>query len=127
MTTPASARVAAGCSPAACPSIALLRKTLSSGKEAEDGFREWRRHPYTVAFVNALAELVDTPPAMTGGTVTEQILVQYGVTSGLALALKLLTQPNRVYPEVFRGDMNVPDAEDFGAYTDSQDSTIDQL
>lgn len=111
------------------PAIALLRKTLSSGKDAEDGFREWRRHPYTRAFVNALAELADTPPHVLrgeGGDVNH-VLVQYGMTAGLAMAYKLFTQPNRLFPEVFRGDAGItaPDIDD--AYVDTQDEVIDQM
>lgn len=127
--SPEKDRIKAGSSTDSNPAIALLRKTLASGGDAEAGFREWRRNPFTRAFVNALAEFVDSPPPATQIVGPDGVLVQYGVTAGLALALKLLTQPNRVFPEVFRGDVSLdefPSALD-DAYVDSQDSVIDRM
>ena len=87
------------------PAISFLRKVLSSGKEAEDGFLKWRSERFTKAFLNALAELADSPhPSLDVYKGTDHALIQFGMTTGLNLAYKLLSQPNRVFPEVFRGD-----------------------
>lgn len=127
--TPEKERISDRSIPGYNPGVDLLRKTLSSGKDAEDGYRRWRSDPYTKAFLGALAELADTPPFVVPETCTpEKIMVQYGMTAGLSLAFKLLAQPNRVFPEVFRGDLGHPSYDgELGAYTDSQDSVLDQM
>jgi hypothetical protein len=127
--TPEKARVRARSNASFNPAIAALRKTLSSGKDAEVGYREWRRNPYTRGFVRALAELADTPPpSFEEGADANHVLVQYGMTSGLSLALKLLTQPSRVFPEAFSGDIDYDayaDGDIYGeGYVDSQDDVI---
>ena len=129
--TPETERVGARSDPRFNPAIASLRKALSSGKEAEDGFLKWRSEKFTRAFLDALAELADSPhPNLDVYLGSDQALVQYGMTAGLNLAYRLLTQPNRVFPEVFRGD--APGPVDYlldQAYSDNDtpDSVIERM
>lgn len=130
--TPEKARVRARSNPAFNPALAALHKLLSSGKDAEVGYREWRRNPFTKGFVRALAELEDTPPpAFAESTESNHVLVQYGMTAGLSLALKLLTQPARVFPDAFSGDLDYDayaEGDIFGdGYVDTQDQVIAEM
>lgn len=127
--TPEQERVALRIDPASNPGLSTLRAELSSGKESEDRYLEWRRHPYTRMFLRALVELADSPPpfAQESGE-TNRILLQYGMTSGLNLAVKLLSQPHRVYPEIFT--VKKGKAQDDGldqSFTDTLDDVLDGM
>lgn len=110
----------------AYPAISSLRKMLASGKEAEDAYVLWRKNPLTVAFLAALAEYSDTNPVDVRDQNTA--LVRYGMTCGLDLAYRLMTQPARMFPEVFGGKSAMPvDTVLDQAYVDTPDSVIDQM
>lgn len=108
------------------PAIAKLREVLSSGKDAETGYLQWRKSPYTQAFLAAVAELSDLNPIDTDSA--EKSLVQYGMTAGIDLVYRLMTQPRRLFPEAFggKGPMLVDPVLD-QAYTDTPDSVLDQM
>lgn len=128
--TPEQARVVNRSDATANPAVARLRTVLSSGKDAEEGFRNWRSDGYTRLFASALQELADSPP-FTGKAESDinQILIQTGMTMGLSMALKLITQPKRLFPEIFGGSAPGPaSASDLTAsYTDDLDSVIDYM
>ena len=108
------------------PAIAKLRKALSSGKDAEMGYLKWRRDPFTQAFLAAIAEFSDLNPVDFGSP--DKSLVQYGMTCGIDLAYRLMTQPQRVFPEVFGGAAPaLVDSVLDQAYTDTPDSVLDNM
>lgn len=110
----------------AFPAISSLRKALSSGKDAETGYLEWRRNPFTSAFLAAIAEYADSNPVEVGSG--EKALVQYGMTCGLDLAYRVMTQPARVFPEAFGGKRpGLFDGVLEQAYTDTPDSVLDSM
>ena len=130
MPTPEHSRVSARANPAFNPAIAALRSYLSSGKDAEDAFRQWLALPMTRLVVAAIEELADSPPPFQGeGSDTNGVLLQYGMTAGLNLARKLASQPNRVFPEIFAGDRRSADPQDEldRSYEDTSDSVIDSM
>lgn len=104
------------------PAVASLRAYLTTGVAAEDAFFKWRADPMTQMVTRALEELADNPPIDKGIDVAQQ----YGFTSGLQLAIKLMTQPKRVFPEVFQ-DPRQPAGELDRAYTVNADSAIDGM
>lgn len=108
------------------PAIAKLREVLSSGKDAETGYLQWRKNPYTQAFLAAVAEFSDLSPVDSDSP--EKSLVQYGMTCGIDLVYRLMTQPRRVFPEAFggRAPMLVDPVLD-QAYTDTPDSVLDNM
>lgn len=63
-------------------------------------FKEWSELPVTRLVRGALQSLVLSGPT---SVASSDAAVQYGVTSGLTLALQLLTDPSIVYPELFTG------------------------
>lgn len=124
-------RVAERSLPANNPAIANLRSVLSSGKkDVEDGFIRWRRDGFTRMFTEALQEMADTAPA-TGRELSDvnQFLFQAGMSAGLSMALKLITQPKRLFPEIFggssAGDAHVTELT--SAYVDTPDDVIDNM
>lgn len=123
--TPEQVRVQSHADASAYPATAELRALLSSGAAAEDDFWKWLALPYTQRMVRALEELADNPVPLSCDT-KETLLVQYGITTGLQLAVKLLSNPRRVFPEVFRDPATPPDAE-LGSYVDNADSVIDAM
>lgn len=120
--TPEQIRVAYHSEASVDPAVSGLRAFLTSGKAAEDAFYGWLALPVTQLVVRALEGLADNPPV----TRQQDVLTQYGLTSGLQLAVKLMTQPKRLYPEVFQ------DAAEKGgpldkAYTINADAAIDDM
>lgn len=128
--TPEQERVAARLDPVSNPAIATLRAALSSGKDAEDQFLKWRKSPMTRLFIAALNELADSPPPFSNESGdTNSVLLQYGMTSGLNLAVKLLSRPSRVYPDVLKGTQPSQDGGDAlaGSYEDTLDDQLDSM
>lgn len=119
--TPEQLRLAYHADTQTSPAVAALKAALMSGKSSEDAFYQWLAEPFTQAVTRALEELADNPPA-TGADVA----LQYGFTSGLQLAVKLMTQPKRVFPEVFQ-DAPQKDGGLDRAYTANADSVIDSM
>ena len=64
-------------------------------------FIEWRKHPLTVLFIDALRELAIAPPA--AYVPVDGIGVEYGLTSGIGMAASLLDDPSAVFPNLFSG------------------------
>lgn len=120
--TPEQLRVAYHSEASVNPAVAELRAFLTSGKAAEDAFYEWLALPMTQLVVRAVEELADNPPVSS----QQDALIQYGVTSGLQTAAKLMTQPKRLYPEVFQ-DAAKKDGPLDRAYTANADSVIDNM
>jgi hypothetical protein len=79
-----------------------LERLLSflSGQDGRERFNEWRRHPTTNLFIEALRSLTDTCATGLQNDPTG-IAVAYGVTSGVNLAIRLLDDPTRVFPSMF--------------------------
>ena len=123
--TPEQVRVLSHADASAYPATAELRALLSSGAAAEADFWNWLSLPYTQRMVRALEELADNPAPLQTDT-AETLLVQYGITTGLQLAAKLLSNPRRVFPEVFRDPAAQPDG-DLGSYVDNADKVIDDM
>lgn len=120
--TPEQLRISYLSETASNSAVSEFRTFLTTGKSAEDTFYAWLALPMTQLIVRALEELADNPPV----SQQQDIVAQYGVTSGLQLAAKLMTQPKRVFPEVFQ------DAREQGgpldkAYTTNADAAIDSL
>lgn len=69
--------------------------------ESRSAFNEWRSQPLTLMFVDAIRELGVNPPA--AYLETDSIPVQYGVSSGLALAAGVLDDPSVLFPNLFTG------------------------
>ena len=80
--------------------LAEVQQCFSS-PESRGAFNEWRNQPLTLMFVDALRELGVNPPA--AYLETESIPVQYGVSSGLALAAGVLDDPSVLFPSLFTG------------------------
>lgn len=101
MTTPAAARVAAGQRDGyvAQGGVSALRAMLLDTKAATE-FKEWSEQRMTRLVRDALRDLALSGPLHVGSS---DVAMQYGVTSGLALALQLVTDPSLVYPELFTG------------------------
>lgn len=121
--TPEQFRVAYHSGASANPAVTEFRAFLTSGKAAEDQFYEWLVHPMTQLVVRALEELADNP---LDNLPQQDVLLQYGVTSGLQMAVKLMTQPKRLYPELFHDPVKT-DGELDRAYTANADSAIDNM
>lgn len=130
MDTPAQQRVAERMDADRFPAIATLRRTLTADKTVVESFLKWRGNSYTRMFLAALSELADTPPVtVESPSDTNSVLLRCGMTDGLNLAFRLLSQPQRVYPDIFRGsDGKNAVPEDFDrAYVDTPDSVIDDM
>lgn len=121
--TPEQLRVAYHSDAAGNPAVSEFRAFLTSGKAAEDAFYEWLALPMTQLVVHALEELADNP---SDNLPQQDVLLQYGVTSGLQIAVKLMTQPKRLYPELFKDPVRKDDELD-RAYTANADSVIDNM
>lgn len=121
--TPEQLRVAYHSDTAGNPAVTEFRTFLTSGKAAEDAFYEWLALPMTQLVVRALEELADNP---SDALPQQDVLLQYGVTSGLQIAVKLMTQPKRLYPELFKDPVRKDDELD-RAYTANADSVIDNM
>ena len=80
-----------------------LRCFLSKFSEQSSmkDFVKWRENPVTIAYLSALRTLSVTPPA--GYVNADSIEVQYGVQSGVTLALSLAEDPTALYPALFTG------------------------
>ena len=126
LLTPEQVRVRSHADASTCPALAELRATLTSGADAERQFWEWLALPYTQKMVRALEEMADNPPALPADT-KDTLLVQYGITTGLQLAAKLLASPRRVFPEVFRDPRTAGGDEPLGSYTENADQVIDRM
>ena len=92
---------------AGSPSGHLAPSGVQAYRNALDGnasaFADWRRHPMTKKLLGAMQDIVLHAPAELA---TEDRLVQYGVTSGLTLALQLVADPSSVWPGVFGKNTN---------------------
>ena len=119
--TPEQLRLAYHADTQASPAVAEFRATLMSGKASEDAFYQWLAEPFTQKVTRALEELSDNPPA-----VGDDVALQYGLTTGLQLAVKLMTQPKRLFPEVFQ-DAPAADGGLEKSYTANADSVIDSM
>lgn len=121
--TPEQLRAVYSSEASANPAVAEFRSFLTSGKRAEDGYYEWLASSITQLVVRALEELADNPPVSTN----QDALIQYGMTSGLQMAVKLITQPKRLYPEVFQDAKPKKDGPLDKAYTVTADDVIDNM
>lgn len=121
--TPEQIRVAYHAEASVNPAVSAFRAFLTSGKQAEDSFYEWLAHPVTQLVVRALEELADNPSDRLS---QQDVLLQYGVTSGLQTAVKLMTQPKRLYPELFQDPVPKEGPLD-KAYTVNADAAIDNM
>lgn len=126
LMTPEQVRVRSHADAASCPALAELRATLKSGAEAERQFWEWLASPFSQKMVRALEEMADNPPVLSADT-RDSLLVQYGVTTGLQLAVKMLSNPKRVFPDVFRDPVATSGDGSFGSYTENADQVIDRM
>ena len=124
MLTPEQLRVAYHADASANPAVAAFRAFLTSGKTAEDAYYAWLAEPITQLVTRAIEELADNPP-LAGKS--DGIEVQYGVTSGLQLAAKLMTQPRRLYPEVFHDARRDDGGALEKAFTTNADAAIDNM
>lgn len=92
---------------AGSPSGHLAPSGVQAYRNALDGnasaFADWRRHPMTKKLLGAMQDIVLHAPAELA---TEDRLVQYGITSGLTLALQLVADPSSVWPGVFGKNTN---------------------
>ena len=131
MSTPAKTRVDSRTDAVTCPAIARLRATLTSDKKVVNAFVKWRRNSFTRMFLAALSELADSPPlSVNEPTDTNSVLLQHGMTDGLNLAFRLLSQPQRVYPDIFadKDGKTAGGVDEFDvAYVDTPDSVIDDM
>ena len=104
MESPVDQRLAAV---AGSPSGHSAPSGVQAYRNALDGnasaFADWRRHPMTKKLLGAMQDIVLHAPAELA---TEDRLVQYGVTSGLTLALQLVADPSSVWPGVFGKNTN---------------------
>ena len=119
--TPEQLRLAYHADTQTNPAVAEFKATLTSGKASEDAFYAWLSEPFTQKVVRVIEELADNPPVA-----GDDVALQYGVTSGLQLAAKLITQPKRVFPEIFQ-DPQTLDATLDRSYTANADSVIDNM
>lgn len=119
--TPEQLRLAYHADTQTSPAVAALKAALMSGKASEDAFYQWLAEPFTQAVTRALEEIADNPPV-----VGADIALQYGFTSGLQFAIKLMTQPKRVFPEVFQDAVGKDGGLD-RSYTANADSVIDSM
>ena len=113
MAAPAESRTSS-----AAPA-AQLRRGLGSLYDVLTGpnasvARTWAGQPMTQIVAAALADLALSPPPVSGSS---EILVQYGVSQGLALARRMLTDPEAFAPQ--RGEPDMPD--------DSYEQPLDSL
>lgn len=120
--TPEQLRLAYHADTQANPAVAELKATLMSGRATEDAFYAWLADPFTQKVARAIEELADNPPA-----VGDDIALQYGLTTGLQLAAKIMTQPKRVFPEVFQDAKPAADGGLDKSYTANADSVIDSI
>lgn len=121
LQTPEQLRLAYHADTQTSPAVAAFKAALMTGKASEDAFYQWLAEPFTQAVTRALEELADNPPVT-----LDNVALQYGFTSGLQLAVKLMTQPKRVFPEVFQ-DAPAKDEGLDRAYTANADSVIDNM
>lgn len=70
-------------------------------KESVEAFIKWRNDPTTMLMIESLRELALNPPA--GYVDTEDLGVQYGVSTGLSLAGSFFGDPTVLYPFLFSG------------------------
>ena len=98
MTTPIAPRIAG------TPSGALVASGVSrmiaylSHPDAAAEFSKWSGDRMTVCLRNAIRDLAFTGPANLD---VRESAVQYGITLGLALADRILTDPSSVYSGLF--------------------------
>lgn len=124
--TPEQVRVRSHAGASEYPAIAELRALLSSGVEAERTYWEWLAAPWTQRMTRALEELADNPAASSLADAGDSVLVQYGITTGIQLALKLLSNPRRVFPGAFRDPQKAAE-EPLGSYAQNADQVIDNM
>lgn len=122
MPTPEQMRLAYVADASTNPAVAAFRAFLTTGKAAEDAFYAWLAEPMTQLVVRAIEEMADNPPVVDKAAIE----TQYGVTSGLQIAAKLMTQPRRLFPEVLQDPKGQEPTLD-KAYTANADSAIDNM
>lgn len=80
--------------------VSSFKKVLENNAS---GFADWRRHPITRKVCGALQDMVmHNPPECA----SDDLLVQYGVTQGLTIALQMIADPSVIWPGVFGKDTN---------------------
>ena len=124
--TPEQVRVRSHASASAYPALAELKVRLTSGADVEREYWNWLAEPFSQLFVRAIEELADNPPLLPSDG-KESLLVQYGVTTGLQLAAKVLSNPRRVFPDVFRDPGSAVNAGLSESYTENADQVIDSM
>lgn len=68
------------------------------GEGGLDEFYQWRTNPITMLFADVLRELALSPPA---ACLTDDVAVDYGVSSAFSLAAALVDDPSSIYPDIF--------------------------
>lgn len=106
MESPADTRArAALASPSGyiAPSGTQLLKNALNNNSSD--FLNWRREPFTKRILVALQDALVHMPAELS---TEDRLVQYGVTQGIAYAMQMIADPSLLWPGVFGQNTNEP-------------------
>ena len=98
---------------------AFLEALAKEGGPSE--FDEWRRLPFTRRLDAALLDLALNQNL--AGLESRELLVQYGVSQGLALARQLMQDPSSVFRGVFDG--NVPGGSVPGPLHETFDASPD--
>lgn len=94
----------------------ILRLAEMFGPEGNlEKFVEWLNLDTTQAMLEVLRDLaVNTPPPIA----SPDVHVQYGVTSGLQLALKILEDPTILFPNLFAPAAAEPPEADYSTSPD---------
>ena len=84
--------------------------------ESASEFAAWRANPVSVLFLDALRELSRNP--YRASVEHDDVLVEYGLTSGLQLSADILDDPSQVFPSLFGGaTLGADDPLVFGEFT----------
>lgn len=79
-------------------------KRSITGPDASAAFYKWRSDFFAKKMYLALQDLIVHQPQ---GLSSDNLLVQYGVTQGLAIAAQMLVDPSVLWPGVFgKGTLN---------------------
>lgn len=96
-----------------------------SAQASMNEFIKWRENPVTIAYLSALRTLSVTPPA--GYVNAESIEIQFGMQSGVMLALSLAEDPTALYPSLFTGATSGADTIPSGSLQTDYSAAPDEL
>lgn len=96
----------------------ILRLAEMFGPDGNrEKFMDWLRQDTTAAMLECLRDLSSNiPPPISSADVH----VQYGVTSGLQLAVKILEDPTILFSQLFQPAAAVPPEADYSTSPDSE-------